>query len=175
MPDPFSKGASVRIKIRTEIEFFQTDATVANATHGLGMEVLFRAVSPPFLLVLQHWLSEAQQRIAHHKIAGYSGREFAMEKKAYAPPRVVERLPDQVPKWIKDKFNEDSLSFASAYTTLIDGDRRYVQVSNAFCELLGYKSQELIGKRFDELTAPRTSDIPTIFGLFKKLGYMQGL
>jgi hypothetical protein len=61
MPDPFSKGASVRIKIRTEIEFFQADATVAHATHELGMGVMFHAVSPPFQIVLQHWLSEAQQ------------------------------------------------------------------------------------------------------------------
>lgn len=96
-----------------------------------------------------------------------------MEKKRYTAPRVIEYLPDEVPKWIKDKFNEDSV--VPAYTTLIDGDRRYVQVSNAFSELLGYTSEELIGKRFDEITAPRTSDIPTIFGLFKKLGYMQGL
>jgi hypothetical protein len=96
-----------------------------------------------------------------------------MEKKRYTPPRVIEYLSDEVPKWIQVKFNQDSV--APACTTLIDGDRRYVQVSNAFSELLGYKSEELIGRRFDEITAPRTSDIPTIFGLFKKLGYMQGL
>jgi PAS domain-containing protein len=96
-----------------------------------------------------------------------------MEKKRYTAPRIIEYLPDEVPKWIKVKFNEDSV--APAYTTLIDGERRYVQVSNAFSELLGYKSEELIGRRFDEITAPKTSDIPTIFGLFKKLGYMQGL
>jgi PAS domain-containing protein len=96
-----------------------------------------------------------------------------MEKKRYTAPRIIEYLPDEVPKWIKVKFNQDSV--APAYTTLIDGERRYVQVSNAFSELLGYKSEELIGRRFDEITAPRTSDIPTIFGLFKKLGYMQGL
>jgi hypothetical protein len=65
MPDPFSKGASVRIKIRTEIEFFQADAIVAHATHGLGMGVTFHAVSPPFLIVLQYWLSEAQQERTH--------------------------------------------------------------------------------------------------------------
>jgi PAS domain-containing protein len=46
---------------------------------------------------------------------------------------------------------------------------------DSFCELLGYTSDELIGKRFDEITAPKTSDIPTIFGLFKRLGYMHGL
>jgi len=57
----------------------------------------------------------------------------------------------------------------------VDNDRRFVRVSDSFCELLGYRSQELIGKTYDEITAPKTSDVSTIFRLFKKLGYMQGL
>jgi len=60
LPDPFSKGASIRIKIRTQREFFQADATVAHSTHGLGMGVMFQAVSPRFLIVLREWLFEAQ-------------------------------------------------------------------------------------------------------------------
>jgi len=60
LPDPFSKGASIRIKIRPQKEFFQADATVAHSTHGLGMGVMFQAVSPPFLIVLREWLFEAQ-------------------------------------------------------------------------------------------------------------------
>jgi hypothetical protein len=56
MPDPFPKDASIQIKIRTKTEFFQADATVANSTCGVGMGVMFNAVSPPFLLVLQEWL-----------------------------------------------------------------------------------------------------------------------
>src|SRR5258706_16063137 len=61
------------------------------------------------------------------------------------------------------------------YTTVVDQNRNYIEVSANFCELLGYRREELIGKKFDEITAPQTSDIPTIFNLFKKLGYMQGL
>jgi hypothetical protein len=63
MPNPFSKGASIRIKISTQStqrEVFQVDATVRHSTYGLGMGVMFRAVSPPFLTVLQQWLSQAQ-------------------------------------------------------------------------------------------------------------------
>jgi hypothetical protein len=40
---------------------------------------------------------------------------------------------------------------------------------------VGYKREELIGKRYDELTAPNTNDIPAIFKLFTKSGYMHGL
>jgi len=69
MPNPFSKGASIRIKISTQStqrEFFQADATVTHSTYGLGMGVMFHAVSPPFLIVLQHWLSEAQRDVTQH-------------------------------------------------------------------------------------------------------------
>jgi hypothetical protein len=52
-----------------------------------------------------------------------------------------------------------------------DSDSRYV----SFCQLLGYQREELVGKRYDDLTAPNTNDIPTVFGLFQKLGYMHGL
>jgi hypothetical protein len=63
MADPFSKGALIRVKIHTQTDFFQTDATVMHSTNGLGMGVMFHPVNPPFLLVLQRWLSEAQQEV----------------------------------------------------------------------------------------------------------------
>jgi len=56
MPNPFSTGASIFVKIRTAIEFFQCRATVAHSTEGVGMTVMFHNVSPPFLLVLQGWI-----------------------------------------------------------------------------------------------------------------------
>ncbi len=59
MPDPFSKGESILVKIRTKTEFFQSHATVAHSTHGIGMGARFHEVSPPFLLVLQGWLANA--------------------------------------------------------------------------------------------------------------------
>lgn len=33
------------------------------------------------------------------------------------------------------------------YTTVVDGNRRYVEVSDSFCELVGYPREELIGKQ----------------------------
>ena len=59
MPNPFPKGESIFVKIRTEIEFFQSRATVSHSAEGLGMTVLFHDVSPPFLLVLQNWVLDA--------------------------------------------------------------------------------------------------------------------
>jgi len=61
LPEPFAKGASIRIKIRTRTEFFQADARsyIQLATWGWSM---FHAVSPPFLIVL-HGVVEAQQEV----------------------------------------------------------------------------------------------------------------
>ena len=69
MPNPYSKSASIRIKMSTQStqkEFFQADATVARSAYGLGMGVMFHVVSPPFLITLQRWLSEAQQDVTQH-------------------------------------------------------------------------------------------------------------
>jgi hypothetical protein len=60
MPNPFPKGESIFVKIRTEIEFFQSRATVAHSAEGLGMMVMFYEVSPPFLLVLQSWILDGK-------------------------------------------------------------------------------------------------------------------
>src|SRR5256885_8168165 len=57
MPDPFSKGTSLLIKIRTSTDFFECDATVTHSTYGLGMGVIFRDISPRFRIVLQEWVS----------------------------------------------------------------------------------------------------------------------
>jgi len=61
MPEPFSKGASILVKIRTNREFFQCTATVAHCAPGIGMGVEFDKVSPPFQNVLQGWLLSALQ------------------------------------------------------------------------------------------------------------------
>jgi PAS domain S-box-containing protein len=53
--------------------------------------------------------------------------------------------------------------------------RRYVDVSEGFCNLVGYKREELIGHKYDDLTAPGTTDVPTIFKLFTRSGYTHGL
>ena len=105
-----------------------------------------------------------------------------MDKKPYTPPRVIPSVPEQVPEWIVECLQNDlgisepsGPRASSIYTTIVDSDRRYVWVSDNFCELLGYKIDELIGKRYDEVTAPTTSDIPVTSRMFKKLGYMHGL
>ena len=61
MLEPFAKGASLLVKIRTNREFFQCSAKVVHSTPGIGMGVEFDSVSPPFQDVLQGWLLSALQ------------------------------------------------------------------------------------------------------------------
>jgi PAS domain S-box-containing protein len=61
------------------------------------------------------------------------------------------------------------------YSAVLDMDRKYVDVSERFCKLLGYRRDELIGKKYDDLTVPHTNDIPIVFRLFTDAGYMHGI
>jgi PAS domain-containing protein len=95
------------------------------------------------------------------------------KKKPYAPPRTAYD-PKNVPERLK-LIRQDLEEVPPAYTTVVDQDRTYVDVSESFCDLVGYKREELIGTRYDRLTAVNTTDIPATYDLFTKLGYMQGL
>jgi PAS domain-containing protein len=61
------------------------------------------------------------------------------------------------------------------FAVVVDNKRKYVQVSDSFCKLLGYQRDELIGRTYDEVTAPGTNDIPTISSLLNKVNYMHGI
>src|SRR5580693_8047074 len=108
------------------------------------------------------------------------------EERPYSRPRVFRHDSEKDrPFWIQEAVEsirrELGLPLATQpkkepeFVTLVDSDRRYVEVSESFCQLVGYRREELIGRRYDELTAPDTSDIEGVFALFSRLGYMQGL
>jgi CspA family cold shock protein len=96
-------------------------------------------------------------------------------------PDVSTRLgandPRDVPEWVKllrdDLLN--GLHVAPTYTAVVDRDRKYLDVSESFCELVGYASKDLIGTLYDALTAPNTVHIPTSYDVFSRVGYMHGL
>jgi len=107
-----------------------------------------------------------------------------MSKKIpYTPPRLVQYeseadYPDRtrdIVQSLRQQLEVPHFTVAPQYFTVVDSDRKYVEVSDSFCQLLGYEREELVGKRYDDLTAPNTNDIPTVFGLFQRLGYMHGL
>ena len=106
-------------------------------------------------------------------------------KKPYVPPRLTEYEPKNVPELVK-LLKEDRLSahvspavspayVSPAYTVVVDQNRKYIEVSDSFSKLVGYKTEELLGMRYDSLTAPNSADISATFNLFSKLGRMYGL
>jgi PAS domain S-box-containing protein len=106
------------------------------------------------------------------------------QKKPYAKPTLSRHDSlDEVPSNLKssaealrnEAAQEYPLQVPPDYTTVVDMDRRYLEVSDSFCNLVGYQREELIGKTYDEISAPSTNDIPIVFRLFIKNGYMHGL
>jgi PAS domain S-box-containing protein len=106
--------------------------------------------------------------------------------KPYIPPHVTRyRSEADYPEWTRStvqlvrqsaELNSSLLTSADGhYIAVLDANRKYVQVSENFCQLLGYSHWELEEKRVDDLTAPETSDVPMVFDLFSRLGYMHGL
>ena len=106
------------------------------------------------------------------------------KRKPYAQPRVIRYESEaEYPEWTRSIVKTLRQELGAAlqfevepqYVTVVDSDRRYVEVSDSFCQLVGYQREELVGMRYDDLTAPNTNDVPTVFDLFQKLGYMHGL
>jgi PAS domain-containing protein len=118
----------------------------------------------------------------------YPGKEVApmSSKKPYISPSVVQHDSDsEFPEWKRNLIRSlrleadngltDPQIVTQDYVTVVDLDRRYVHVSDDFCKLVGYDRETLIGKRYDDLSAPETTDIPMVFNLFCQLEYMHGL
>jgi PAS domain S-box-containing protein len=57
----------------------------------------------------------------------------------------------------------------------LDVDRKCVAASDGFCKVLGYRRQDLVGKKLDDITVPRTNDIAVVCDLFQQSRYMHGI
>ncbi len=62
-----------------------------------------------------------------------------------------------------------------AYITVVNAQRKFVEVSPSFCKLLGYSREELIGKLFDDFTVPHTTNIAILWRLFVWTERMVGI
>ena len=98
-------------------------------------------------------------------------------KRLYVSPCLTAYEPEDLPEWMRPPRRDffEGAKVAPTYTAVVDRDHKYVDVSEGFCELVGYKMEELIGMPYDRLTAVDSADIPTTYRLFSRLGYMHGL
>jgi PilZ domain len=56
---PYPMGASLAIKLFTETEFFEAQASVIYSQYDRGMGLMFRETKPYYLMVLRKWLLAA--------------------------------------------------------------------------------------------------------------------
>ncbi len=56
---PYPMGASLAIKLYTETEFFEAQASVIYSRPNRGMGLMFRETKPYYLMVLRKWLLAA--------------------------------------------------------------------------------------------------------------------
>jgi hypothetical protein len=56
---PYPMGASLAIKLFTETEFFEAQASVIYSQSDRGMGLMFRETKPYYLMVLRKWLLAA--------------------------------------------------------------------------------------------------------------------
>jgi hypothetical protein len=59
MPSPYPLGSSLAIKLFTETEFFEAQASVIYSQPDQGMGLMFRETKPYYLMVLRKWLLTA--------------------------------------------------------------------------------------------------------------------
>jgi hypothetical protein len=57
--NPYPMGASLAIKLFTETEFFEAQASVVYSHPNQGMGLMFRETKPYYLMVLRKWLLAA--------------------------------------------------------------------------------------------------------------------
>jgi hypothetical protein len=63
---PYPKGTSLAVKLFTETEFFEGQASVVYTQEGRGMGLMFKETKPFYLMVLRKWLLAAMMANKEH-------------------------------------------------------------------------------------------------------------
>jgi PAS domain-containing protein len=100
-----------------------------------------------------------------------------LQRKPYLPPRVSrQEFGSDYLKWmagLESGTQELPVSperkVEPDYKAVVNNNMRFVEVSDVFCKLVGCTREQLLGMRYDDLTAPNTNDIPIVLGQLLKL------
>lgn len=76
---------------------------------------------------------------------------------------------------IKPRSLSPTWNASTLCSIVVDRGGNYVEVSEAFCKLLGYPREKMMGMKYADLTAPGSADAATVKLLFERCGYMHGL
>jgi len=74
-----------------------------------------------------------------------------------------------------DRISHAHPEIDGQYVVFVDADRRYVEVTDGVCQLLGYSREELLAKTIDEITAPELrAQVPETFRQYINRGGLEG-
>jgi len=74
-----------------------------------------------------------------------------------------------------DRISHAHSEIDGQYVVFVDANRRYVEVTDGVCQLLGYSREELLAKTIDEITAPELrAQVPEIFRQYINQGGLEG-
>jgi hypothetical protein len=65
MTQPLAVGTALGVKVFTETEYFESQASVMYSEPNLGMGLMFREIKPYYLMVLRKWLLAAMMAKKH--------------------------------------------------------------------------------------------------------------
>lgn len=75
---------------------------------------------------------------------------------------------------IDQALHRTSRAFSSDYIAVVDEKRRYVDVTDDVCKLVGYEKEELLRMTIDALTHPSVSNAPELFEQYLRDGFQEG-
>ena len=94
---------------------------------------------------------------------------MSSQRRPYSPPQIKKYASiDDLPAHLRQALKLHPF-------VVFDGERRYSLVSESFARMLGYRAEELVGSRIDDITPEDTLDIESAFGAFLTLGDLHGL
>jgi PAS domain S-box-containing protein len=80
------------------------------------------------------------------------------------------RLLQEIELALKQK----SSAFSSDIIAVVSPERRYIEVSDGLCKLVGYSKEELLRMTIDALTHPSVGNTPELFEQFVRDGFQEG-
>jgi hypothetical protein len=109
-------------------------------------------------------------------------KAFPKRSKPYVPPKVVEvnldQLSPQARKVVSELLQRSKNSrsaLRAEFRVLLSVQGDCLEVSDAFCGLVGYPPSSLVGKPIDCVTSSDLIDVPKSLGFLVNFGSMQGL
>lgn len=108
-------------------------------------------------------------------LASSSIEEMTAIQDARRNLQLLQKELEDHPSSTADRISHAHSEIDGEYVVFVDADRRYVEVTDGVCQLLGYSREELLAKTIDDITAPELrAQVPETFRQYITQGGMGG-